>query len=389
MGGGGGVGASAGDTSVAGSSAGAGGALGGMAGTGGMGGAKGGSPSSGGSGGNGGTTIGGGSGTAGGGMGGVAAAGGSGGAGAGGKGGAGAGGLAGAGAGGLGGAGGSGGAACTVPATGGEDFQALLTGPQSAEAESAQLGGAAAVASAGSGWTGTGFADMKASEGSMTWLIIVPAAGDYTLDWRYTQDEARDMRLVVNCMQVAATLPFADTGSWNTMWANGGATVVALEEGTNQIKLETNGGSGPNFDALVVTPPLCNLDAVPTTCEAERALMSDATGLAAQGSGWTGEGYADMFGSEGAVNWVLDAPAAGSYALTFRYTQDATRDMSLVVNGVVVVPSLAFNDTNSWNANWAADITTNVTLNDGLNSVQLRTNGGSGPNFDNVSISPL
>lgn len=323
----------------------------------------------------------------------AAGQGGAGGAAGGGTGGAaGAAGMAGsAGAAGSAGSGGSGGGApvCTVPPTGGEDFKALLAGPKAIEGEVAELGGAAAEATEGSGWTGTGFADMKASEGSMTWLIDAPAAGKYTLDWIYTQNDGRDMRLTVNCAQVAASVPFTNTGSWNTMWATGGTQVVTLKKGTNQVLLETNGGSGPNFDAMLVSPPICELGAGAATCEAERALMSGATGLAAQGSGWLGEGFADMFGGEGAVNWVLNAPEAGIYTLTFRYTQQDTRDMSLTVNGVVAAASLGFNNTNSWNAAWAADVSQDVTLTAGLNSVQLATNGASGPNFDSVSVSSL
>jgi hypothetical protein len=279
---------------------------------------------------------------------------------------------------------------CTVPVTGGVDSADLLVGAHTIEGELSTLGGAAVVASDGSGWTGTGFADMKASEGSMTWLVDVPAAGDYTLSWRFAQDDARDMRLSVNCTKIAESIAFENTHSWNAVWASGGSTLVTLTKGTNRIVLETNGASGPNFDAMTLTPPLCELDAaVETTCEAEAALMTGAAGLAAEGSGWTGEGFADMFAAEGAVNWVLDAPDAGSYSLTFVYTQDATRDMTLTVNGVVAEPSLAFDDTDSWNTAWASDVVYDVQLSAGLNSVQLSTNGASGPNFDSVKVASL
>ena len=60
--------------------------------------------------------------------------------------------------------------------------------------------------------------------------------------------------------------------------------------------------------------------------------------------------------------------------------------MTLTVNGVVAAASLAFNNTNSWNAAWIADVSQDVTLTAGLNSVQLATNGASGPNFDSVSV---
>ncbi len=276
---------------------------------------------------------------------------------------------------------------CTVPVTGGADFAGLLLGPKSIEGEAATLSGAAAVANQGTGWSGTGFADMTGSEGAMTWLIDAPAAGDYVLDWSYTQEDERDMRLSVNCTVVAASVKFTNTGDWNTAWATGGAQTVTLKKGTNQIVLETNGGSGPNFDVMIVSPPICELagDTL-TTCEAERALLSGAASLAKGGSGWTDLGFADMNGAEGVVNWVLDAPYAGTYSLTFVYTQDATRDMTLTVNGAVAAASLDFNDTNSWNMAWASDVSYDVTLKRGINSLQLATNGESGPNFDSVKV---
>lgn len=276
---------------------------------------------------------------------------------------------------------------CTVPLTGGVDFSALLLGPKLVEAESASLSGSATTATQGSGWSGAGFADMKASEGGMTWLIDVPANGEYVLDWTYTQDAERDMRLTVDCTQVVESVPFLDTGNWYTAWTKGGAQKVQLTKGVNQIVLETNGDSGANFDSMIVTPPTCVVaDDAATTCEAERALMLGSTGLASEGSGWKDLGFADMFGSEGAVNWVLDVPQAGTYKLTFVYTEAEARGMTLKVNGVAAA-SLAFKKTGSWNTAWASDVTYDVTLKQGINSVQLATNGHSGPNIDSVIVS--
>lgn len=292
-----------------------------------------------------------------------------------------------AGVGGDAGSAGSGGTpGCTVPASGGVDFSGLLLGPKLIEAEAASLSGSAVVASPGSGWSGSGFADMKASEGGMTWLLDVPAGGEYVLNWTYTQAAERDMRLSVNCTHQVESVTFTNTGNWYTAWTTGGAQKVLLTKGTNQIVLETNGDSGANFDSMVVSPPICSLAAdAPTTCEAERALMSGAAGLASGGSGWTDLGFADMFGSEGAVNWVLDVPRAGIYTLTFVYAEAQKRSMTLKVNGVAV-SSLPFNDTGSWNTNWASDTASDVTLAQGVNSVQLTTKGASGPNIDSMVV---
>lgn len=279
---------------------------------------------------------------------------------------------------------------CSVPNAGGVDFASLLVGPKSIEGEASTMTGAAALAGEGSGWSGTGFADMKGAEGAMTWLIDAPVAGEYTLNWTYTQNDTRDMRLTVNCTVVADSVAFTNTGSWNTAWTTGGAQKVKLARGTNQIVLETNGDSGPNFDVMIISPPICALAGdASTTCEGERALLSGAAFVETAGTGWTDLGFADMAGQEGAVNWVVDAPYAGPYTLTFVYTQDDTRDMSLSVNGVVAAASLPFNDTNSWNTAWASDVTYDVTLKKGVNSLQLSSNGASGPNFDSVKVQGL
>ena len=62
----------------------------------------------------------------------------------------------------------------------------------------------------------------------------------------------------------------------------------------------------------------------------------DADGL---WDGFTGTGYMDMGGNAGdAVQFTVDAPSAGIYTLTFRYSNggggtNAPRPMSLSVNG--------------------------------------------------------
>lgn len=85
------------------------------------------------------------------------------------------------------------------------------------------------------------------------------------------------------------------------------------------------------------------------------------------------------------MNWALNAPVAGTYGITFVYTQNDMRDMDLTVNGVKVATQ-AFNNTASWDAAFASDIKVDVTLNAGNNSVKLSTNGQGGPNFDKIIV---
>jgi hypothetical protein len=121
-------------------------------------------------------------------------------------------------------------------------------------------------------------------------------------------------------------------------------------------------------------------------CEAEDALQTGKAGVAMDGGGWTGSGFSDMHGAEGGVAWSLDAPEAGKYSLTFSYVQDDVRDMTVLLNGVTIAQSLPFNNTHTWNTGWTADVTIEVELLEGLNAFRISTNGGSGPNFDSLTV---
>lgn len=121
-------------------------------------------------------------------------------------------------------------------------------------------------------------------------------------------------------------------------------------------------------------------------CEAEEALLTGVATVNMTGGGWTGSGFADMNAAEGGMVWFLNAPVAGKYSLTFQYTQDDVRDMTLKLNGTTVLASLGFHDSNQWNVGWLADVTVELDLLAGSNAVSLATNGGSGANFDNVAV---
>ena len=158
------------------------------------------------------------------------------------------GGASGGGAGGTGGAGGKGGA-------GGTGGAPAVFNPITIECETGVVTGNTAPNSAGSGWTGTGYADMYGGEGSVAWMATVPVAGSYKITWRYAQMETRDMQLSVNGTAVGAAIQFSLTGDWNVTWLSDIQTTVTLIQGANTIMLATNGGSGPNFDKLVIEKP--------------------------------------------------------------------------------------------------------------------------------------
>jgi hypothetical protein len=204
----------------------------------------------------------------------------------------------------------------------------------------------------------------------------------------------------VNGAAVNGALPFPVT-SW-TVWTTG-TRAVRLPAGAVRIRaVET--GNGPNLDSLTVTagapptpttaprptpppeaPPTgCTIDAV---CEAETARLGGAVPDTAYG-GYTGIGFADYLGPgrpPGFVEWTVSVPAAGTYALSFRYSNGGTGDrpMTISVDGAVVSDSLSFPVTGWWTS-WLVR-TVSVRLPAG--SVRIRaTEKPNGPNVDNLTV---
>jgi len=156
-----------------------------------------------------------------------------------------------------------------------------------------------------------------------------------------------------------------------------------------------SGGAGGTSGGSATIGGVCMLSAATSTlCEAEDAMLLNPTdggatpGVATDGSGWTGTGFADFHSGNGGVSWTLNAPQAGTYTITFAYAETEVRDMALTVNGTAAAESpLSFNIGSDWNSNWLADVSVAVVLNAGSNTVEIMVNdGGSGPNFDKVAV---
>jgi hypothetical protein len=117
----------------------------------------------------------------------------------------------------------------------------------------------------------------------------------------------------------------------------------------------------------------------------------DASGLR---PGYEGQGYLDMGGEIGdAGSFTVTPPAAGTYQMTVRYANGgaADRPMTVTVNGVV--QTIAFASTiptgGTADAGWAnwTDVTIDVVLQDGQNTVSFANATNTGPNIDVVTIS--
>ncbi|WP_166218335.1 CBM35 domain-containing protein [Microbulbifer sp. SH-1] len=111
-----------------------------------------------------------------------------------------------------------------------------------------------AVESEHSGFTGAGYANTdNASGAGVDWSVTVPAAGNYSLKWRYANGGSdRPAAVLVNGGN-QALLSMGSTGAWSS-YSDSSAVTVWLNGGTNSIRLQATGSSGlGNIDSMSIT----------------------------------------------------------------------------------------------------------------------------------------
>jgi rhamnogalacturonan endolyase len=147
-------------------------------------------------------------------------------------------------------------------------------------------------------------------------------------------------------------------------------------------------------DTASVTQPSATASAtlsgsIDTIYEAENAILSGAV-VAANQSGYSGTGFADYKNnSADYVEWTVNASAAASCGISFRYAlayAGTDRPLEIRVNGAVVAASLSFPATGSW-AVWTMTSPLVATLNSGANTIRATTIGSNGANVDYLRVS--
>jgi hypothetical protein len=245
------------------------------------------------------------------------------------------------------------------------------------EAESAVLNGAV-VASNQSGYTGSGFADYKNASGDfIEWTVNASGTKLFLLQFRYANGGTTDrpLKLEVNGKVVVGSLSFLPTGLFAN-WSIS-SVVAVLTVGVNKVRLTTIGFNGPNIDHMAFrnNSPL----------EAEEATLSGAV-TASNYKGFTGFGFVDYKNtSDDFIEWSITTEA-GLYSLQFRYANSGSvnRPLRLEVNGVVVIDSLTFLPTGSFDTWAVSSAVANLTA--GINKVKLTAMGSSGPNIDHLAL---
>jgi uncharacterized repeat protein (TIGR02543 family) len=93
-----------------------------------------------------------------------------------------------------------------------------------------------------SGADGGYYINLSNSSGQgITWAVNAGAAGTYNLKWRYSNagtQSATTARVLVNGVQVIASVAFPKTATWST-WTTTASVPVTLVAGANKIRLET------------------------------------------------------------------------------------------------------------------------------------------------------
>ena len=276
------------------------------------------------------------------------------------------------------------------------------------EAEDAELSGST-FSSHSSGYTGTGYAVMKAAGSYIEWTVASTAAIPHEISFRSETDGDNIMTITVNGVVVDSNYTLAETSGWGfssvaTVLLNPGANTIRLTRvrGPNAIRMdhllltETSAAAGsPVYIADTISKSdvvdgsetaTLNITAgsVVSASEAEDAELSDST-VGTSTSGYTGTGYAVMTTAGSSyVEWTLNRAAAGSFDLSFRHYTNRNQTMSLTVNGVVVDSAYALNKTSGA---WDLSRVASVSLNAGSNTVRLtRESGRSHLRMDHLLV---
>jgi hypothetical protein len=167
------------------------------------------------------------------------------------------------------------------------------------------------------------------------------------------------------------------------------------------VHLDPPGRNGTFTYTLTATKNLC----VPKTATVEFTTTGCDTGepfstcVEAEHSASNGPGSDDPNASNGQtrgaennydyyVDYAInDVPASGFYPVTLRYYAAGNAQVSITINGVLSLPSLALAATNSWNIVWREE-TLYITLYKGNNVVRIQGLPGAACRQDRFCVHP-
>ena len=187
--------------------------------------------------------------------------------------------------------------------------------------------------------------------------------------------------------QITSTILPDTATDKSIMWSTSDASVATVD--TNG--LVTAVGAGNAIITAITTDggftATSNITVIADTnvFQAEDAELRGALVVANQPD-YRGTGFVDYTNTTNDfIKWTIYSPTTENYNLTFRYASSTVRPLKLTINGVDVIPSLAFPATGSF-AVWGTHMVSQL-LTTGNNVITLTAIGSSGGNFDELTIS--
>jgi len=172
------------------------------------------------------------------------------------------------------------------------------------------------------------------------------------------------------------------------------ALAVCAEEGArlctvDELEAACTQGTGCGHDAdFIWTGESCG-DEGGECIGVYDATTADADGPTAtqDHSGWTGDGHMDFQGSHDTLTWTVSGcDGDATYTASVRYAlASGDRPKDVFVNGELIYESLSFPATGGWST-WG-EVTFDVDLADGTNTITIAGTGSSGGNVDSLEIS--
>jgi hypothetical protein len=270
--------------------------------------------------------------------------------------------------------------------------QPMLTpGPRQYEAECFDYKNITGITKSGySGsirnYSGQGYLQFgTSSSASVRDFVTVLKGGTYRLETKYavTGTDINSIDLYVNGAKVA-TPSFVQTATLSD-WAINQQNIT-LNAGTNTIEFRANGTAPGSlyFDNIVVVPTVITGGIV---MQENRTGFSSVDGVVANSySGYTGDGYANTYDTNGAsVYWnvTFDSSITKSFAFRYAGTNDSTAN--LIINGIIVASNIDFSATSSL-TNWDY-ATAYAYTGAGTFEVRLQATSATGlPNIDYLEV---
>lgn len=251
------------------------------------------------------------------------------------------------------------------------------------QAENGTLSGSGTVVeTTNAGYRGSGYVNLSASGGSLTFNNVAGnGGGTKALGIQYALGAtvARTCTLTVN--GVASSITFQPTGSWTT-WKLLTVNVTLSNTNSNTVQISTNGADAGNIDYINVPPVAVAADVY----QAESAALGGGAVAESTNSGYNGSGYANLPTTGGTVTFNSVNPnGGGTKALTIRFALGGTtaRTGNLVVNGATT--PITFQPTGAWTT-WKT-MSVNITLSTtSTNTIQLTSTGSDLANIDEISV---